>query len=161
MEYHVTQPSVFRDEYVLKDGESIIGKLVLPGKLRNRGKALFPDGREWTFNPRGFLRKNLVVMKPDSAITEAEFHYNLFRKFSVITMSDSERFLLSFEFFLQTITLSTDLEMPIATYHRKGFLRMNFTVACEPTAPGLNRYPWLLFLPVHLAVLRRRSASHS
>jgi hypothetical protein len=150
---HWNQPSGFKMEYELRDGETLAATLRFRSSFGSLATAESADGR-WTFKRVGFWHPVITVRASNEEATLATFKNKTWTDGGTLEVPDGRRCLVSTNFWSTRYAISSEEGQDLVRYeHIGGLMRMSSTVTVHPSATQFRELPWVVPFGWYLAIL--------
>ena len=149
------RPALFKQEYELRSGETVVAELKLANALGRTATAMSGDG-SWIFERTGFLQSRLHVRDAATLVEIASLSENRLKRSQQVVLPDGSQYVIRFDFFGTEYTLETASGEILAFTKRRGFFRVIWATEIRYRAKTHSELPWLVLLMWYYILIRRR-----
>jgi len=152
-----SRPSLFRREFELRSGETLVATLRIRGAFRAVGLVESADGA-WAFARTGFLQRRATIRESGKDV--AAFSSTSWSGHAgEIAFASGRRFELAVNLWATRVEVRSEVRGPLVVVHRRGWYGRNADVEIAP-GPTLPELPVLVtYAWFHLVTLEEDAAA--
>lgn len=147
------QPSGFKMEYELRDGETLAATLRFRSSFGSLATAESADGC-WTFKRIGFWQPTVTVRVCGQEANLATFKNNTWSSGGTLELTDGRKYQASTNFWATKYEFKSDAGEELVSYKQiGGLLHMSSLVSIHPPAALIAEMPWVVPFGWYLTVM--------
>lgn len=149
------QTSIFKQEFELRNMNTVVAKLSLPHIFSEGARAESADGC-WKFTRKGFWKTTIAVSTCEDETPIVSFEGRRWGKKFSLQLPGGEILLLATDFWGWSFKLQTETGELITEVKRKGFFSGEYIVDLRRRGNSYKELPWLVMLIWYVMILERR-----
>ena len=147
------QPHVFKMEYELQDGDSVVAALRFRSSFGSFATAETAEG-SWTFKRVGFWQTRVTIRASGTETDLAAFHTRTWSGGGTLEFPDGRKYPVNSNFWETEYEFKTETGEPLITFRRiGGVFHLSSTMEIHPAATRIAELPWMVPLGWYLAVM--------
>jgi len=152
------QRSVWKRQYELLDGETVLGTLSFPSIFSDQLKVESGE-RCWILEKKGILNIILTVRLPDAKKPMATIPLKLKRGMYTIKLPRYRSVRLLTNLLKSEYVLKTTMNTTLCTLKLQRGPRLTGDLVIEKKEEFLPEYPWLIYVVAYIALLGQRNSA--
>jgi hypothetical protein len=153
----IHQPSVWKSNYELKNGEEVLGT------IRSKGffglTFIFKMGNdEWEIYRNGFWKSEIAIRQAGYELPYATYKREAFKFRGTVNLYKGEQMIIDQKILRGGYSVQTLSGNILATFKEKVSIKNKTEIHIEQKSELLDKYPWVIILAWYLSLQRRRSA---
>ncbi|NWF88402.1 MAG: hypothetical protein HXY50_02965 [Ignavibacteriaceae bacterium] len=153
------QPSIWKRNFELLDGNEVIGTLTYPKFFSVKAEAKIFDN-SWEFYEPKWWKNLIEIREPGRELPIASFKPALLKNKETLKLPSGESMILNSNLFSTTIEILDHYSSRLVSLKRKMNVKTTYEIQIEKRSEVLDRNPWVLLLIIYAEINknRRRSA---
>ena len=152
------QPNLFKMEYELKSGDSLLATLRFRSSWGTFATAEAADGC-WTFKRVGFWQTKVTIHPCNSENELAFFKNNTWRDGGTLLFPDTRKYLANTNFWQTQYEFKTENGEPLIHFQNGGFVRPSAKVTIQEGAKAILELSWIVSLGWYLIIMMQNDSS--
>jgi len=155
----IYQPSVWRNAYVLKHGEKVLGTVHSPKIFRST--IIFKmDNKEWEIYFPKFWKSEIAIRESGFQFPYATYKRDGFKMRGTLYLPKGVRLKFVYKIFKGGYRIQDESEKSLVSFKDKVSFRAKTEFVIEQSAELIDKYPWAIVLIWYISYKRRQHAAH-
>jgi hypothetical protein len=152
------QPNLFKMEYELKSGDSLLATLRFRSTWGTFATAETADGC-WTFKRVGFWQTRVTIHSCNSEDEIAAFKNNTWSDGGSLLFPDTRKYLANTNFWQTQLEFKTENGEPLIQFKNVGFVHPSAKVIIHESAKTIPELSWIVSLGWYLIIMMQNDSS--
>ena len=152
------QPKLFKMEYELKSGDSLLATLRFRSSWGTFATAQSADGC-WTFKRVGFWQTRVTVHACDSEDELAVYKNNTWSDGGTLLFPDTRKYLANTNFWQTQYEFKTENGEPLIHFQNDGFVRPSAKVTIQESARAIPELSWMVALGWYMIIMMQNDSA--
>lgn len=155
---HFIQPSIWKRNFELRDGNRVIGTLIYPKFFSVRAESEIFDIK-WEFYEPKWWKQIVEVREKGKELPIASYKPPVFKKQGKLDLPHGESMFLHSNFFKASYEIKDKYNNRIVLFGKKVSMNIKIEIQLEKKSELLDKHPWVLLLLLYVELNKRRRRS--